>query len=302
VARTGAEHSKWPPWQNSAQAFGEAVLASPRDYTPTVITVLLLAVGLLAVVRAPRRIPIVAPFLVAITLFVLVSGFPIDSWVRIWLTNPWYSDSNRLAALLPIAAIPVATLGVVAVTDAARALPLPQALRRRTIRVVVAGVGIAILFTVGFGANVRDALYQVREAYAAVPDALLLSPDERALLSRLDEEVPADALLIGSPRTGASLAYALADRDVTELHIFGSPSADEKFLDGHLRDIDTDPAVCRAVGRVGVTHVLDFAGRDVFDDAVAAKTYDGVQGLDATTHLVLIDSQGDAKLFRIDGC
>lgn len=302
VARTGAEHSKWPPWQNSAQALGEAVLASPRGYTPTIVAMLLLAAGLVAVVRAPRRIPLVAPFLVAITLFVLASGFAIDSALRVWLTNPWYSDSNRLAALLPIAAIPVATLGVVAITDAARGIRLPKALDKRVFRVVVAALGIVVLFTMGSGANVRDALYEVREAYAATPNSLLLSPDERALLDRLDEEVPTDALLIGSPRTGASLAYALADREVTELHIFGSPSADEKFLDGHLRDIDTDPAVCLAVDRVGVTHVLDFGRRDVFDDAEAAKTYDGVQDLDATTHLVLIDAQGDAKLFRIDGC
>ena len=302
VARTGAEHSRWPPWQNSAQAFGEAVLASPRGYSPTFVAVVLIAVGLVAVAVAPRRIPIVMPFLVAIVLFVLASGFPIQAWLRVWLTNPWYSDPNRLAALLPIAAIPVATLGVVALTDLARGIRLPAALDRRAVQIVVSILGILVLSTMAFGGNARDALVQVREAYASAPDALLLSSDEEALLARLDQEVPADALLIGSPRTGASLAYALADRDVTELHIFGSPSADEKFLDRHLRDIDTDPAVCRAVDRAGVTHVLDFGGRDVFDDPVEAEKYDGVQNLEASGHLALIDSQGAAKLFRIDGC
>ncbi|MEV9032855.1 DUF6541 family protein, partial [Klebsiella pneumoniae] len=95
------------------------------------------------------------------------------------------------------------------------------------------------------------ALGQVNEAYAYTDDSLILSTDEHALLERLDDETPPDALIAGSPRTGTSLALALADRQVAQKHVFGSPSPELVFLNLHLRDIDSDPTVCRYVDDLG---------------------------------------------------
>lgn len=302
VARTGAEHSGWAPWQSIAQAFGEAVFVAPRGFVNTYLIVALVFVGLIAAVRSPRALPTIAPFVVAVVLFVVASGFVADHWLRQFLTNPWYNDSNRLAALLPIAAIPVATLGAVWIADLVRtAAPRlfvhpwagPAAL-------TLAGVG---LFSVALGPNVSGALAQVREAYTSTDDSLLLSTDEIALLERVEEEIEPDALIIGSPRTGASLAYAFASREVTEKHIFGLPSEDERFLNGNLRHIEDDPEVCDAVARTGVDYVLDFGRRDVIDSDGAANAYNGVQDLTPSEHLVLVDAEGDdARLFRIEGC
>lgn len=303
LARTGAAHSGWLPWQSEAQAVGEALLLSPRGFTPTVIVVGVTWVGLVAAIVRPSRILVILPFVGATVLFVLASGFRVDHWLRLWLTNPWYSDSNRLAALLPIAAIPVATLGVLTIVDAARRLPLPARWNAPLTRTLAGFAGAAVLFTVGFGTNVRDALGQVREAYMPVDGALLLSPAERALIERLPDEVPEDATIIGSPRTGASLAYALAERNVTEFHIFGDRSADEVFLDANLRNIEADPAVCSAVDRLGIDYVLDFGDWDVFGDEAAAAAYDGVQNLTPSPSLELVDYEGDdARLFRVVGC
>jgi hypothetical protein len=301
IGRTSAEHSGWSSWETSAQAFGEGVLISPRGFAPTIVSAVLLLLGLIAVARHPRLLPAVAPFLVAIVLFVVSAGFPTEHWLRQWLTNPWYNDPNRLAALLPIAGIPVAALGVVRLVDAAHV----AATRRSAPRwvVVAATVGsAAVLFSVVLGPNLRTALSQVREAYAYTDDALLVSSDEKLLLDRLEDETPEDALIIGSPRTGASLALALADRTVTERHIFGSPSDDLRFLNTQLRNIDEDPEVCRTVDALGVDYVLDFGRRDVIDESFA-DAYDGVQDLEPGRHLELVDSEGDdARLFRIEGC
>ena len=122
------------------------------------------------------------------------------------------------------------------------------------------------------------------------------------MLESLDGETPEDALIAGSPRTGASLALAFADRQVTQKHVFGSPSPELLFLNAHLRDIDTDPAVCRTVDQLGIDYVLDFGTQDVIDPAGAAA-FRGIQDLSPGTHLVLVDEQGpDARLFRIEGC
>ncbi len=301
VFRTGAEHSGWAPWQQLSQSLGEGLFAAPRGFTPTVVASLLLIAGFAAVARRPRLLTVLAPFAVAVALFAVASGLRIDSPLRQLLTNPWYNDSNRLAALLPLVAIPVATLGALAIVDLVRA----TVGERRVpgwLRVGAVVVGIAAVFSVAIGPNVRIALAQVHEAYAYTDSSLILSSDEEALLERLDEETPPDALIAGSPRTGTSLALAFADRQVTQKHVFGNPSPEVLFLNAHLRDIDSDPAVCRTVDQLGVDYVLDFGTQDVIDPAGAAA-YSGIQDLTPGTHLVLVDSQGPAaKLFRIEGC
>ncbi|MDF2990147.1 MAG: hypothetical protein K0S37_661 [Microbacterium sp.] len=302
IFRTGAEHSGWLPWQELAQALGEGLFVSPRGFTPTIVAVLLLAAGVIAVVRRPRWLPVLAMFGVAVLLFVVASGLRIDHPVRQWLTNPWYNDSNRLAALLPLVAIPLATLGALAIADAARRVAARWSLPRAA-RLTAAALAVIAVFSVVIGPNIRIALAQVREAYAYTDDALILSSDEHALLERLDDETPDDALIIGSPRTGTSLALALADREVTQRHVFGSPSPDLVYLNTHLRDIDSDPAVCSTVDELGIDYVLDFGRRDVIDDPSGATAYDGIQDLTPSAHLLLVDSQGpEARLFRIEGC
>lgn len=301
VFRTGAEHSSWTPWQQLGQSLGEGLFVAPRGFNPTVIIALLLIAGFVAVARRPRLLPVLVPFAVGVALFAISSGLRIDSPLRQLLTNPWYNDSNRLAALLPLVAIPVATLGALAIVDFARTVTRTRWTQGwvRTVAVVLGVIGV---FSVALGPNVRIALAQVSEAYAYTDSSLILSVDEEALLERLDDETPPDALIAGSPRTGASLALAFANRQVTQRHVFGSPSPEQLFLNAHLRDIDSDPAVCRVVDQLGVDYVLDFGSQDVMDPAGAAA-YSGIQNLSPGTHLVLVDSEGPAaRLFRIEGC
>ncbi|EXJ51339.1 DUF6541 family protein [Microbacterium sp. MRS-1] len=307
LARTGDAHSGWQPWGSAAQAFGEGVLVSPRGFAPTVIVSVLLAAAAIGAARRPHRITFLLPLLAAVGLFVLAAGVAHASRLRSFLTNPWYSDPSRFAALLVIAAIPAAVMGALILFDLARAFVQRRTAHRSArvqgvARASASAVAIAVVFSASVGPNVSTSLGQVREAYTATADALLLSPDERALIERLPAYVEPSDLVIGSPRTGVSLAYALEGIHVTERHVFGSPSDDERYLDLNLRRIDTDPAVCAAVDRVGVDFILDFGARDVIDPSGAAA-YSGVIDLTASTHLELVDAQGpDARLFRIVGC
>lgn len=303
-ARTPSDHAVWGPYQNAPQALGSAILVSPRGFLPTPILVVLLVLGFIAVVRRPRWLPVVAPFIAAVALFVLVSGFPIDHPLRVALTNPWYSDSNRLAALLPIVAIPVAAAGAVFAADllngsVARSRRLSE-LARRLYPFAATALGSVLVFSASWGSSVVPHLEMVRSAYEST-DQSLLSSDERALLDRLAEDTPDDALIIGSPRTGTSLAYAIAGRQVTEKHIFGFPDDDEVFLNESLRLIDENPRVCEAVSRTGVDYVLDFGSFDVSGDT-DPRGYSGVVDLEPSDRLVLVDEEGDARLFRIEGC
>lgn len=308
LVRTSAQHSGWAPWTDALRAVGKAVLGMPLGWRITPVLVLLVVVGLLAAARRLRWLPLLLPFAIATTLFVVASGLGQDNPVRQWLTNPWYNDSNRLAALLPIVLVPIATLGALTLVDAVRRLVTRRRAQRSTppaLRWLAYAAVTLTLSSVAVGTNATFSLGEVRAAQ--LDPVRLLTQDERALLQRLDDEVPADALIAGSPRTGTSLAYALAGRDVLRMHVFGTPSADEQFLNGHLRDIETEPQVCAAISRLGVDYVLDFGSVDVFGDdpgsQQAAAAFSGLYDLQPGPRLVLEDSAGsDARLFRIQGC
>ncbi|MCT2084685.1 hypothetical protein M3D75_00990 [Microbacterium enclense] len=301
-SRTGEGMSRWAPWQTTAQAVGEALLLSPHGYTLTVTISILIVIGLISIVRRPHLLVVAAPMVVASLLFVVVSGTAGGNVVREALTNPWYNDSYRLAALLPAAGIPVAALGAVTVVDLA-----VRGLRRmnagRGWRIAAAALGVIAIFSVGVSPNILRAADEARGAYALTPTSPLLTSDEEALLERLPETTPEDAVIAGSAWTGASLAYAIGDREVLRKHVFGIIGPDEEYLNNHLRDIDSDPAVCQVVDRLGVDYVLDFGAQNVWNNPGVGLERQGLYDLTPSDRLILVDSQGpDARLFRIEGC
>lgn len=301
--RTGDAMSKWGAWQSTAQAFGEAALIAPRGYPITPVTALLLLVGLAAFVARPARwVQVAVPFAAASLLFIAVSGVPAGSELRDILTNAWYSDSHRLAALLPAAGIPVAVLGGLVLLDAASAAWRRASWSERARFPVMALAGAAV-FSVAVGANAETAVLRAQPGYMLGDSSALLTEEEYELLTRLDETVPEDALLVVNPWNGGSLAYPLADRDVHERHIFGTHTRDEEIVNHHLKEIDENPEVCGAVARLGADYVLDFGSQNVFNDPYSGWERAGLNDIQASEHLVLVDSEGSgARLFEIVGC
>ncbi|MDR7185322.1 hypothetical protein J2X85_002356 [Microbacterium trichothecenolyticum] len=301
ISRTGYEMSRWGPWQSTAQAFGEAILLSPRQFPITIVVSLLVIVGIVAIIRGPRLIVFGIPFFIATFMFVMASGTGVGNIVREFVTNPWYNDSYRLAALLPIAGIPVAVLGAITIVESASAFARKHSFPR-IITIMTGVVAGLLIFSVGIGPNVTRSAEDARGAYALTAGSPLLTVDEAALLARLDETTPGTALIAGDPWTGTSLAYAIGGREVVEKHVFGTRTDDERFLDAHLRDIDSDARVCAAVRRVGVTHVLDFGTQNVFLNPDSNTDHAGMDSLDESEHFELVDSEGSARLFAITGC
>jgi len=299
--RTGHAMSQWGPWTDTGQAIVEGLALSPRSQPITIVAAVLVLAGIIAAVFRPQQLVLLIPFAVALFMFVVVSGTPY-SFFRDMITNPWYNDSNRLAALLPIAGIPVATLGIVAITDLAKRLSRRFSVPR-PVTATVAALAAVALFALGAGPNAASSATAARGSYLMDDTSALLTSSERDLLERLGETTDDDALILGDPWTGTALAFAIADRDVVERHIFSSRSDDVRFLEYNLEEIGVDPAVCAAINRVGVTHVLDFGTQNVFNQPDANLDRASLDDLTPSQHLVLVDSEGAAaRLFRIEGC
>jgi hypothetical protein len=317
VLRPPSDASFWGPYHTVPQALGEAIVFSPLDLPLAWLVAPIALLGLWAAATRPRYRWIAAIFLIFTVLFVVVSGFP-SSKVRSLLTGVWYNDSYRIAALLPLVAVLLSAIGVEWICHQAQASAwfnrifrrepvigqelatrstgaVTQTSLRRALAVVLALVAVFI----GQLGGVNKEVEQAASKYTVTPGSPLVSSDELSLIERLHTEVPQDAILIGNPYTGTSLSYALGDRKSAQLHILSYVSPALQEIYDHLGAVSADPDVCKAVRTEHAYYVLDFGLVEVHG---GNHTPAGLLNLAQNPGVKLVDSQGEAKLYKITAC
>ena len=303
--RPSAEDAFWGNVQTVPRAVGEALLLGPMGAPAAWTVSILVILGIVACFRQPRLLWVVGAFAVAIALFAVSSGTPASD-TRMFLTGVWYNDSQRLAAVLPLAAAPLAVLGLnfvlrpittYAVSTIARG-PL-SATGAGVTSAVLALVPALVLFPLTQGNSIEYEIAKGRVNYIPTSDASLLTTDELELIDELPELIPEDAVIAVNPWTGGALAYALGDRETTHKHIFSTSTKAQEIIDAHLKDAGDVPGVCEAVDETGVSYVLDFGDREVHG---GDHPYPGLEDLAADDDFLLISSVGDVYLYKFVGC
>ncbi|WP_314213687.1 DUF6541 family protein [Pseudarthrobacter equi] len=318
LVRPPAEAAFWPPVESSGQAIGEVIASSAIGRPVAWAVMALTLVGIFVVIRSGRQLWWLGTYAVAAFLFVVVSSFPADNFRAYW-TGIWYNDPPRLAALLPLVTIPLATRGAVCAwelmlrgvtrsagiakrkTAAERGKPFEKGARvpLATYMVVAGLIAVLALGVLTQRGSVRQAQDSMAGSYRLSADSPLISSDELELIDRLSEEVPEDAVMVGNPWNGSSLAYALADRKLIQLHILSAvPDGTGALLNGPTPSKD-DPAVCPAVQKLNIDYILDFGHREVHG---RDSGYKGLDSLIAAGMATLEDSEGDAKLYKLQLC
>lgn len=299
--RPSAAASFWPPKQTMAQAIGEAVTNAPQGRPVPYIVFALTLVGLYALVRERRHFWVICSYAISVLLFVAVSGFPKND-LRAFLTGVWYNDPYRLAAMLPVFAVPIAAYGAVWMFDSVfRYLQGHTALAtdRFNFRGIVGIAGVLVAAFLVQGGAVGAAQTQATNSYRITDTSQLLSLDERALLGRVDSSIPPGAIVIANPGTGASLAYALADRRVLLPAVNSAPSADERVLFKDFGQLGQNTLICNIVTKLGANFILDFGAQEVNG---GHHTFPTSAELAQSPALKLLDHEGNAKLYEITAC
>lgn len=297
VLRPPLEARGWPTEQTISQALGQALTLSPRYQLIPLLMAVLFVVGVIVVAKRHRRADVVALALMfAVTvLFVVASAMPFQP-LRDLMTAAWYNNAPRLAALLPVVAVPLAAVGAAWVLAWVRLRVGAPSVRRS----VVVGMSVgAVVLLGGQALAMAQAMTAAAVAYRYTETSPLISEDERALLERLPDEVPDDALIIGSPWTGTGMAYAFADREVVMPHILMGMSPEEQEIMNELSRRGSEAQVCDAVERSGVDYVLDFGSQEIHGDE---HRYRGLERLGRSDLVTEIDAEGDAVLYQITGC
>lgn len=303
--RPSKEAAFWPAIQSPPNAVVEVLTSSAIDQPFSWVVAILALVGLASVLLRPSKIWIFGIYATAALLYVVASSFR-SGRIRDLLTGIWYNDPPRLAALLPMVILPIAVLGAVELWTwiQHRLIRTSESFlsRQSLIFRCLSALGIVVLLASTQQANVNAAQAAAASKYQIDAVSPLLSSDELALLMRLDAHVPADSIIVGNPSNGSSLAYAFADRKTLQLHILGAVPEGGQLIYDHLRDGLSNPDVCAAVRNLNVGYVLDFGRREVNFDQERPYGFLGLDDLASSGMVDLVDSQGEAKLFRITAC
>lgn len=312
AVRPAPEAAFWPPIQSPLGGLAELALNAQMNQPPAYILSGLVAVGAVVMIRRRSTWWALGMLAMAFMLFLVVSSFT-PGRIRDFITGIWYNDSYRLAALVPVAAVLVASYGATWLVRRIEVAGRNVMSRRsgafeetgqpghRTGEPYWPGVAavtvFAVLLQVG---NVQYATEKARKSYELRPDSPLITADEMAVLSEMDKLVPRDAVIAVNPWNGSALAYALANRTPIQFHVLSeSVSPSERILWSSLREAVGNPAVCSAVQTLGVTHVLDFGAQEINDGSHPIPGFENLEESGAVTKL---SQHGSAKLFQLDAC
>jgi hypothetical protein len=308
LVRPPLDTAPWDPSQDYRQAIGAIVTVSPGGAAVAWPIFGLALLGAVAAARRPTRLwPIAAMFAVAGAIY-FGSAAVTQPALRDFLAGVWYRDTERAGALLVLAASPLVVLGactgarVLQVWTGRVTARIPQRTAGLVATVVTAGALVASSF---FG-PIPQAQEWVRQSFGHDGQALL-SDDERALLQRVPDLVPADGVIVGDPLTGASLTPAYADRMAIAPHVYGKRSDAETYLLLHWDEAGADPEVCPLVRKLDAYWAIDFGTNGVYRGQVSSlpgtesvAAIGGPPGSDsAVTEIARV---GDAALYEATAC
>ena len=324
IVRPNAASLTWMPFTSEQDAIMRGVFAVGVFGAPSLTFAVLTLIGLYAAVRN-RRATVLLMWLVAMHLWIAVAAWP-DGAERDYLVGPWYNDPPRLAALLGVPAALVIALGVSHVAArAGHAIPalLRQYRSSRDVRTARSNalaapgrasllslrswalVSVTILCAVVLAPLMRDTpamdrqMYHNWEAYRFSADSPLLTTDELALIQRIPDEIPADAVVITDAANGSSLLYPYTGIRTSDHHASGSAEPAQAIVNQNLDDLHYMPEVCAAIEDLGADYVLDF-GRDQINNGKEPRP--GWFGLTEKRGFEEVDREGSAVLYRIPDC
>lgn len=236
-----------------------------------------------------------------------------DSDFREFLLAPWYMDARRImstqgATIVPLAAIGFAwcaqwlarRMQVESVVPPSHHSAVPRPLL--STMTVVLGV---FLLVVTMGGALDARLWAVRYVYDA--DNLgkpgMATSGELAMLRRMPETLPEDAVVLGDPIAGAAYTEVIGQRTAVfpQLSMANEDATSQSILSQHFNEIATNLQVCEVVRKLKITYYYEDEDGWYYQ-TLRSRRSPGLYNVDTSQGFELVDQGGTAKLYRITAC
>jgi hypothetical protein len=297
------ENQYWPLWQTPQQAVLSAFNNSTNGVVAAewILAAFLVIGAVTCFVWRQRRWLVWAELVIAA---LYIASTAIGSHLTRPFTGPWYNDSYRFAATLPIVAIPIITMGVLAAgallyravsrlsvtTRPALAVALPLA-----VGVVVAGATAA--------QNGPSNVHAVAKEFSSSGAETFVSPAKLQFLETVARLVPSSAVVADDPFAGSAYLYSLSGTRVLFPYAgVGGNNPNVAYLARNLVHLKQDPLACALVRRYDVGYMI------VVPDAYLNKhQLPGFYGTGVTypapdSGFRLMAADGPERLYKITIC
>ena len=261
-------------------------------------------IGVIRGLRSEALRPVAVAW-IAIFLFTVGTVLPLFPLTQV--TSVWYYGIYRLVPYTLMLSVPLVVNELILVTTAVLAR-----LRRRidtgsaggcVVTVSALVLGMVLASAVADVVRVRDAaaLFEPEES----AETYMVDDDELAMMKRLEDRLPSDALVIGTPSSGAAYLPSYANVDVVyRQNGFGTalgPDSDGVFLAEEFNDIHSDPEVCRLLEEYNIGYYYADADR-VYNKVFQSQRTPGLYDVDTSYGFEEVDSGGGATVFEITAC
>lgn len=262
--------------------------------------------------RHPRPLlwPVASYLVFAFLTFV---AYAPDSDFREFLLAPWYMDARRIMSTQGATIVPLASVGFAwcvqwvsrrMQVDRPGALARHSAVSRPMFRTVTVVLGVFLL-VVTMGGALDARLWAVRYVYDA--DHLgkpgMATNAELAMLRRMPETLPEDAVVLGDPIAGAAYTEVIGQRTAVfpQLSLANEDATSQNILAQHFNEIHTNPEVCEVVRKLNITYYYEDEDGWYYQ-TLRSRRSPGFYDVDTSTGFELVDQGGTAKLYRITAC
>lgn len=309
----------WTPFEGFLQALVGGLNLSLRAYPPQWLLGCAVLVGAVWSFCRKNHRAFTVSYLISLVMFVVCACS--DGAIRSYLTGFWYNDAYRIAALVAIASVPLASMGIFCsikiIAWCANRLGASQS----AIRVLgVCSVILGMLCVYGPVSLMDNP--GAEPAFGVVSNKLNWLSDESVRRYTVEESAFVDKTMdlvkddpggiVNIPYDGSVFAYGANAANVMFRSYAMAGGDSEKpesvLVRNRLNDIANNESVRNAVVALNAKYVLQLDANGVgaasssLDDGLAdEEMYRGILAInESTPGFTLLASEGDMRLYRID--
>lgn len=317
----------WESRADTSKAILDSIIISMGDYpAPQPHLTILLLLGIIYTLRQKKYLWLSISLLLTFSIYIVCAST--DGIIKQVLAGFWYTDANRIAAMIPFSGIPLACLGLILLSEIFKSLfnSAFKSLQLKEINANFATMLIMIIFLIGnFFPCYTDSgsttttfgIIQERLSYInnqAKTD--LIDPNERQFLQKVTKITSKEDLIINSPGDGSAFFYSIYNMNTYYRSIQNFPETDRYsgkretensyLIRTSLKDIATNSDVKKAVENIGAKYVLVLDSNERETRTYNSLSYDpndwkGIDSItDETPGFTLLLEDDGMKLFKIN--